>query len=106
MNRWVDPDKVVRVALDAPVPELAKKLRRWMEKQPMAPDLIGRKVAADILGVNSPYISRLHDQGRMPDPIPIEGTAPAYIREEVEALATELRAERKRREEKRKERTE
>jgi len=102
----VDPDKLVRAALDAPASELGQKLRRWLEKQPTAPTLISRKTAADLCGVHSPYISRLEAQGRMPDPIPIEGAAPAYVREEIEALADELRKERADREAKRRAREE
>lgn len=103
MNRYVDPDKLVRAALDAPVPELGKKLRRWLEKQPTFPDLVSRKTAADLCEIHSPYVSRLEEQGRWPDPVPIEGSAPAYVRQEVEALADELREERAAREAKRRE---
>lgn len=105
-QRWVDRDKLVRVINDAEPEEVVAKVRRWLEKQPTAPDLVGRKVAAEILGVHSPYISRLEEQGRMPDPVPIEGTAPAYIRAELERLADEIRHEREERERRRKEKEE
>lgn len=104
MNRYVDRDKLVRVINDSPALEVAIRVRRWLEKQPTAPDLVGRKAAAEIIGVNSSYISRLEDQGRMPEPIPVEGTASAYIREEVQELAKEVKDEREKRERRRKER--
>jgi hypothetical protein len=104
MKRYVDPDKLVRAALDAPPDELGKKLRRWLEKQPTFPDLVSRKVAADICQINSPYVSRLIEQERWPDPVSVEGSAPCYVREEVEALAAELREERETRARNRRER--
>jgi predicted DNA-binding transcriptional regulator AlpA len=70
------------------------RLERWLVRQPTAPHLISRKTAAEILGVKSPHIARFEKQGRMPEPIPVEGTAPAYIREEVEALRDALERER------------
>lgn len=105
-KRFVDSDKLVRAALDAPAPELGKKLRRWLEKQPTLPDLVSRQVAAEVCGINSPYVSRLIEQERWPEPVPIDGSAPAYVREEVEALAGELRREREKRERRRREREE
>lgn len=104
MKRYVDVDKAGRVVAEAAPGEGAAKLRRWMEKQPTAPKLVSRKTGAEeILGVNSPYISRLIAQGRMPEPIPVEGGAPVWEREELEKLAVELESERQRRERRRKE---
>lgn len=103
MKRYVDPVKAARVVADAPPGEAAAKLRRWMERQPSAPTLVSRKVAAEILNVHSPYIARLQEQGRMPEPIPVAGSAPVWEREEVEALADEIKRERERRERRRKE---
>ncbi|MGH2938290.1 MAG: hypothetical protein ACRDPE_09250 [Solirubrobacterales bacterium] len=102
-QRWVDRDKLVRVINDADPGEIVAKVRRWLEKQPTAPDLVGRKVAAEIIGVHSPYISRLEEQGRMPEAVPVEGTAPAYIRAECERLGEEIRKERDERDRRRKE---
>jgi hypothetical protein len=106
VKHYVDDDKLVRAALDAPVPELGKKLRRFLEKQPTFPSLVSRKKAAEICDVHSPYVSRLEAQGRWPEPVPIEGSAPAYVLEEVQELADELRKERADREAKRREREE
>lgn len=66
----------------------------WSRKQRTAPDLIGATAAAGILGVRPPHLARLKEQGRMPEPIPIEGTVDAYLREEVEVLGRELQRER------------
>lgn len=103
MKRYVDVDKAGRVVAEAPEGEGASKLRRWLEKQPTAPTLISRKRAAEILKVHSPYISRLHDQGRMPEPIPVEGAADVYELDPVNKLAKEMEDERAKRERKRKE---
>lgn len=74
-------------------------VRKLLKRAPTAPDLISRKVAAEILGVQSPHIARYEKQNRMPEPIPVEGTASAYVREEVEALRDEIAAEKKRKKE-------
>lgn len=79
-----------------------RKFRDWLRRQPRAPHLVGSTVAAGLLGVQPPHLARLRDQGRLPDPVPIEGSVDAYIREEIEALAKELAEERQRRAERRK----
>lgn len=66
----------------------------WLRKQPRAPHLLGSTAAAGLLGVQPPHISRLREQGRMPDPIEVDGSVDVYIREEVEELARELAEER------------
>lgn len=57
------------------------------------PDLVGSSVAAKMLGVPGPHISRLRRAGRL-KPVPIEGTADAYLLEEVRELAKVLKRER------------
>lgn len=69
-------------------------VRRYLEKQPSEPDLVGATVAARILKVFPPHITRLKSQGRMPTPIPIEGSVDVYLRSDVMALAKELDRER------------
>jgi hypothetical protein len=87
-----------RVAVEAAI-------TRWLARQRTAPDLVGASVAARILGVQPPYISRLREMGRMPEAVPIEGSqADGYVRGEVEALARELAAARRARRERREER--
>lgn len=61
------------------------------------PPLVGSTAAAKILGVPTPHVARLRRQGRMPAPVPIEGTADAYVKAEVQALARELKRERRQR---------
>jgi predicted DNA-binding transcriptional regulator AlpA len=51
---------------------------------------VGATRAASLMGVNPPYITRLKDQGRMPEPVPVEGSADGYVRSEVLALGEEL----------------
>lgn len=88
-------DRVEREAGTVP------KLRAWLRRQPRAPHLVSRQKAAEMLGVASPYVTRLHEQGRMPDPIEVDGGPPVYLKEEVAPLAKEMRADRKRRARKR-----
>lgn len=93
--RYVDEEKVLQKRLNG-------SFRTWLRRQPTAPHLVGRARAAEILGVESPHIARLQRQGRMPEPIPVEGTADVYVKEEVEALGRELKQERAERERRRK----
>jgi hypothetical protein len=78
-------------------------MRAWLRKQP--PDLVGATEAAKILGVQTPHVTRLREQGRMPEGVPVAGSVQAYVREEVEALARELEARRKERAARRAEKT-
>lgn len=98
MKRYVEEREIL-----SRVPSGAARARaqRFLRGQPTAPALISRKVAAEILGVASPHIARFEKQGRMPEPIPVEGTASAYVREEIEAFREELERERAARAEKR-----
>lgn len=84
---------------------VADRVADWLRAQkPRAPRLIGATAAAKLLGVQAPHLARLRKQGRMPDPIPVEGSADVYVYEEVEKLARTLRAERAARSRRRNER--
>lgn len=66
----------------------------WVRTQPEA-QFVGSTAAAKILGIPAPHVARLRRQGRMPNAIPVAGGYSVYVRSAVEALAKELRAERK-----------
>ena len=93
--------KVIRREIDRGrgAPE---RVAKWLRKQPRAPHLVGSTAAAALLGVQPPHLSRLREQGRLPEPVEIEGSVDAYVREEIEELARELAQERERRAERRK----
>lgn len=106
MSRYVDEGDLIEVAVSAVVDRTDRiavraALERWLARQPTAPDLVGATVAAHMLGVKPPYISRLKEQGRMPEPVEVEGSVEAYVREEVEVLAAEIERDRRRRAERR-----
>lgn len=69
----------------------AEAFRSWLAKQPRLPELVGRKEAARILSVQSPHITRFIRQGRMPDPVEVEGAPNVYLKVEVEAFAERLK---------------
>jgi hypothetical protein len=71
-----------------------EEVHKALKKQP----LVGLTGAAKILGIAPPNISRLRAAGRMPQGIPVEGSADVYVKSEVVALARELARERRRRE--------
>lgn len=99
MRRYIETEGAVKASISAsrsPLP--GEHFRRWLDRQPTAPELVSRQVAADIMGVQSPHVTRYVKQGRMPEPLPVEGSAPVYLREEVEKLGVEIRAEREARE--------
>jgi hypothetical protein len=107
-SHYINDAELIRAARaavradDKPAVEAA--LARWLARQRTAPALVGTTVAAKILGIAPPHVSRLREQGRMPDPIPVDGSVDVYVREEVEALGAELRAEREARRRRREER--
>lgn len=72
-------------------------VERWLARQPRTPRLVGTTAAAKLLGIQPPHVSRLRDQGRMPEPIEVEGSVDVYLREEVVDLSAELHAEREQR---------
>lgn len=80
-----------------PKPPTAEDARRVLEAQP----LVGSNRAAQIMGVYPPNIAKLRQQGRMPAPIEVEGSAAVYLRSEIEKLAEELEAARRERQAKR-----
>lgn len=94
MKHFIDDADLLHEIRQSAARGAAVRIEQWLLKQPTAPRLVGATAAAKLLGVQPPHISRLRDQGRMPEPIPVEGTVDAYIREEVEELAVELAQER------------
>lgn len=91
MHRFVDEAELLkRVPLEA-----HEKLERWLRRQPTAPILVGVSRAAELLEVAKPRISRYREQGRMPEPLEVEGpSAPVWIKAEVMAFAKDLKRER------------
>lgn len=79
-------------------------LRRWLDRQPEHPKLIGTNVAASLLGIQTTHMGRLREKDLLPDPVVVEGGHDAYIRSEVEQLAKQLAREREARERARQER--
>lgn len=101
-TRFVDEEQLFALLRQGPGEGPARgkfleKVQRWMERQRTAPRLVGATKAADMLGIHTPHLSRLREQGRMPDPIPVEGSKNVYLYEEVAALAEELKGERRER---------
>jgi hypothetical protein len=81
--------------------DVMEQVRAYLAGQPEVPELVSRQQAADIMGVQSPHVSRYVTAGRLPAPIEVEGTAPVYLRSAAEALGAELADERAERERKR-----
>lgn len=105
-HHYIEDAALLRTARSAVTSQREKDavqnaVERWLARQRTAPALVGSKAAARILGVQQPHISRLRDQGRMPDPIPVEEGNDVYVREEVEELAAQLRQAREARARKR-----
>lgn len=87
--RYVDEGKLLRALQQG-----EDALRKWLDRQPRHPDLVGGKVAAAMLGVAPSYISKLRENGRMPEAIPVDGSFDGYERSQVAKLARELERER------------
>ncbi len=113
MRRWVDDEAVERRERqilreegsgDPEADGIGEKLAKYLSGQPQMPKLVGAKRAAEILGIHPPHISRLRDQGRMPEPIEVEGSVDVYFEADVRDLAKELEAERAERDRRREER--
>jgi hypothetical protein len=100
--------RVIRQAMPAGSARdlVIQAVERFLSRQPRYPRLVGTTVAAKMLGIQPPHVSRLKDQGRMPDPITVEGSVDVYIYEEVVTLGGELHAEREKRANRRAEREE
>ena len=103
-TRFVDEGKLLEL-LDGKVSEKPlppglngdSDLRKWLKRQPKVPKLVSRQAAAKILGIESPHVTRYIQQGRMPEPIEVEGGYPVYVRSEVVKFGRELKRERDRR---------
>lgn len=95
-KRYIDGDKLMG-QLDRYAPKLLDsiktRMRDWLRRQPHAPELVSRQGAAELLGLQSAHLARLGD--RLPDPIEVTSGHRVYLKAEVEALAAELRAEKK-----------
>ena len=93
-QRFAEVEKVVKAAERAAGPEGKEKVgaavRRVMERAPEFPDLVSRKTAAEILEVNAPYIVRFEEQGRLKNPVPVEGTVSCFLRSDVMDLRDEV----------------
>lgn len=100
MKRWVDVEEALEEAARAAGPlgaQVTGALRRFLEDQPRAPELVSRTRAGEILGVHPPHVGRYVEQERL-EPVPVAGTAPVYVHDEVKALADDLESERAARE--------
>lgn len=110
-RRYVTVDGLSRVIRQA-VPAGSNReaclaaVERFLRRQPRTPRLVGTTQAAKILGVQPPHVTRLREQGRMPEAIEVEGSVDVYVRDEVEDLGRELHAERQQRAARRAEREE
>lgn len=101
-HHYIEDAALLRAVTPAVPPEarpaVKAALERFLARQPSAPFLVGTTVAAEILGIRPPHVTRLREQGRMPQPVEIQGSVEAYIREEIEELAQVLGRERAERE--------
>jgi hypothetical protein len=103
-ERWVNGPKLIRVLkaaqrdarndnLDGRDADayVVLRIRKYVERLPDQPHLVGVTVAAQILKVPKPRIMRFRNQGRLPEALHVDGpSAPVYIREEIEAFAREV----------------
>ena len=96
MKRYVDEDKLAKRLDEVNAPTAA--IVKWLRSQPRVPRLLSRTAAAELLGVQSPYIARLTEQGRMPEPIEVKGSSPVYLYDDIAPLAKELKSQRDARE--------
>lgn len=101
-RRWVPEDGLLRVLRGvlrgSPVADsVTAAVTRYMARQPKQPDLVGATAAAKILGIPPPHIARLKAQGRLPEPVRVDGSVEVYHRDDIVALAVVLRAERQER---------
>jgi len=107
-HRYIEESALRRVVRQA-IPNADQRaavlaaIDRYLVRQPRLPRLIGTTAAAKVLGIRPPHVSRLRDQGRMPEAVPVEGSNDVYVKDDVEDLAKELHARRQARERKREE---
>ena len=89
-ERWVNGPKLIRVVKSAlrdtrEDPDrdrlVVKRVENYILRLPDQPPLVGVTEAARILKVPKPRIIRFRQQGRLPEPLHVEGpSAPVYIR--------------------------
>lgn len=105
---FIEDEKLIRLIRSTVPGGMTQQLttaavERWLGRQPTYPRLIGTTAAARVLGIAPPHVTRLREQGRMPEPIPVEGSVDVWLREDVEALGRVLAQERDDRARKRRE---
>lgn len=64
-------------------------VRGVLEEEPVDPDLVGSTVVAQKLGIRPTHVSRMVKSGRLPTPVPIEGSANGFYRADIDRLAAE-----------------
>ena len=96
-HRWINVTELV-AELHRALPESAANdeallhITTWAFEQPEQPPLVGVTEASKIIGVPKPRIMRFRAQGRLPDPITVDGpSAPVYLRNEIEDFAAAIR---------------
>ena len=77
---------------------VVKRVENYILRLPDQPPLVGVTEAARILKVPKPRIIRFRQQGRLPEPLHVEGpSAPVYITNEIEDFAQTVEAGREER---------
>ena len=103
-ERWVNGPKLLRTirsaqrdarkqGLDDTATDglVVARVRKYLDRLPDQPSLVGVTEAARILKVPKPRIMRFRNQGRLPEEVEVAGpSAPVYVREEVEEFAREI----------------
>ena len=99
-ERWVSAPKLTRVVRDAMRDAdidterqkvVLARVRKYVNRLPEQPPLVGVTEAARILKVPKPRIMRFRAQNRLPEALSVDGpSAPVYIRGEIEAFAREV----------------
>lgn len=108
-ERWVNGPKLIRVLKsslrdtrdqenDQRERRVVQRVETYILRQPDQPPLVGVTEAARILKVPKPRIIRFRQQGRLPEPLRVDGPSPPmYVRNEIEAFAKTVEAGREER---------
>ena len=106
-ERWINGPKLLRVIrsaqrdarkdgnLDAEQADklVIRRVAKYLDRAPDQPNLVGVTKAAQILKVPKPRIMRFRNQGRLPEPLTVDGpSAPVYVKEEIEEFSREVQA--------------
>ena len=98
-ERWVNGPRLIRVlksslrdtreqANETRERAVISRVEAYVMRQPDQPHLVGVTEAARILKVPKPRIIRFRQQGRLPEPLRVDGPSPPmYVRSEIEAFA-------------------